>query len=484
VKVTVPVPSQQLFQPLFNDTGITSPLGFNVGGYDHFYILLSNLTHNTSLPPWVDEEYFYFPFSLDAPLGLSASGAHLQQFNGSTTGLGVEVNCNSLTPGDGSNGAFFRSSPDGTSFSLQTSHLLSNGTRVTCLSAPGGLLANHTVAEQGQVPVGNIALEIMQAMLPPPDVDDGGFCNNLLLAGWIRAVNWRRIFSNTTTFSLLNTTFVACTTSLRVSEFEVIVDTTGRILNSKRVAGFSEDTTQYFRGNATEPGLMNEAINLVLPPAPGAAVDYTIMGAWHNTSYASDWINSLLAIMQNSQDLVDPSSVALNGATMAHTLKRLYQELFSVSLALTASQVFPEADDSAPFSIEATVVETRLFVSPAMFKISFALLIFHFVVAILYYVRRPKKFLPRMPTSIAAVISYIYASRALEDFGNSGVKGDARHRGKYAFGRFVGPDGKTHIGIERQRHVVSLESENIAVKRRIWRLRRKTGNERLSKVWI
>jgi hypothetical protein len=127
----------------------------------------------------------------------------------------------------------------------------------------------------------------------------------------------------------------------------------------------------------------------------------------------------------------------------------LYQQLFAILVALAAPTAFPSAESSTPFQIEALSVETRLFVAPTMFRITLTLLLLHFIVAVLYYVYRPGKCLPRLPTSIAAVISYVHASRALEDFGISEAESKRRKR-RYAFGRFVGTDGKTYIGIERQ----------------------------------
>lgn len=107
---------------------------------------------------------------------------------------------------------------------------------------------------------------------------------------------------------------------------------------------------------------------------------------------------------------------------MTQALKGLYQELFFIALAFATPKFFSVAEDPTPFLIEATIVETCLFLSPVMFKISLELLIFHLVVAILYYLYRPRKFLPRMSTSIAFIISYVHASRLFEDFGRSGTE--------------------------------------------------------------
>jgi hypothetical protein len=63
VTVNSPTPSQQIFRPIFNDSGTAPALSFATEGYDHFYTLLSHVAHNTSLPSWIDGDYFYFPFT-------------------------------------------------------------------------------------------------------------------------------------------------------------------------------------------------------------------------------------------------------------------------------------------------------------------------------------------------------------------------------------------------------------------------------------
>jgi hypothetical protein len=104
------------------------------------------------------------------------------------------------------------------------------------------------------------------------------------------------------------------------------------------------------------------------------------------SSYTSDWMNSLLVIIPNSQDLVDPSAPIPDGKLLATVMGELYQQLFAILLALAAPTAFPSAESSAPFQIEALSVETRLFVALTIFRITLTLLLLHFIVAVLYYV--------------------------------------------------------------------------------------------------
>lgn len=322
VTVNSPIPSQQLVRPIFNDSGTAPAMSFAAEGYDHFYTLLSHVTHKTSLPSWIDGNYFYFPFTCNRVPSISGSN-QVQQFRGSTLGFGAEASCKNLSPGEGDGQFLLRMSQDGAIISLQTSHLLSNGTLIKCLPTGGSWFANQII---GRVPLGSLAVEFMRPMLAPPDVDDGGFCSNLFVLGWARADNLLGVSSNSTTFNFSNATFLACTGTARAAQFQVIVDASGLILDSKQTSPFSADTSQYFTGDASEMRLINEAINLMNEPAPQTAVDYTAvgpLGTWHNSSYTSDWVNSLFVIILNSQDLGDPSAPIPDGNLLATVMGEL-----------------------------------------------------------------------------------------------------------------------------------------------------------------
>jgi hypothetical protein len=79
-----------------------------------------------------------------------------------------------------------------------------------------------------------------------------------------------------------------------------------------------------------------------------------------------------------------------------------------------------------------------------------------------------------MPTSVASVIAFIAASRAVDDFNGTNRKGSITREDragadtKYGYGRFIGTDGRAKVGIEKQRYMVPLEVKNPYVKRRKW----------------
>lgn len=99
--------------------------------------------------------------------------------------------------------------------------------------------------------------------------------------------------------------------------------------------------------------------------------------------------------------------------------------------------------------------------SESVFKLAAALLSLYILTAIIYYLCRPAKFLNRMPVAVAAVVSYVVASHAINDLRHE--NGKARDE-TYAFGRFTGRDEGTYIGIEKMSHIIPEQPTGTAIR--------------------
>jgi hypothetical protein len=483
-------PGLRTFLPRIKDSRVeTDDIGGQDPWYsDHFYMLLANLTHNTSLPAWLDSSYYYLPFSLEVPLSVSTSVAPtmLQGFKAPTTGFGASVNCTDLSLGNGPDTYQFNISTDGSTAYMSTTHILPSGRVISCVPVDSSYSLNKTVGFSATIPAGALALEVMQSMFPQDGVDDGGFCASLLIAGWVRAIptagsNPYTGASNSTHFTTLaSSSFVACTSRLQAAQFDIYVDPSGHILETNLSAELSTKSSQYFTGNATELNLVTEAVSLL-----ASYVHESEEFQWHNTTATSDWMNSLLAIMQGSDALVDPSLPAPNGTVLASALEQLYTQLFGLIISLNADEMFVSNSANETTPVRAIGVVPRLFLDQTMFQVSMAILLLQLFVAVIFYISRPRNFLPRMPISIAAILSFVTASRALDDFADhdGGIKKNHSEQ-RYAYGRYIGTDGKSHVGIEQQRFVVPLESRNPEVRNRKWRWNPRKKDEGEPKTWI
>lgn len=451
---------------------------------------MSNLSHGNELPVWVDQQNFYIPFNIQDGSKVGASGAVFQSYRANTTGFSANVSCTEISPSNEDNQLLFGVDLNGSSIQFSTSHSLVDGTKVTCFGPRGEHVRDpkfETIVEINPFTNGISALEVVEPLSSAANASGGEYCSQALTIGWTRvgAGNISTASNLTTTTNRTTTqTFLSCTQKLLVAQYEVTVNSEGRILNSNRVSDFVSDTTPYFASNSTalihdETSLFQQSTSLIAPPSP-----YNF--AWHNDSFTSDWMNFLLVTMLNSSSLVDPAFPVPDAVVIAPYVERLYTELFAILLSIN-THVF--SDSSDPFTAQVLYTDTRLFVSPLMFKLSIVILSLQLFVAILYYANRPKRFLPRMPTSIASIIAFVAASRAVEDFngsdGRRGEKSDGEEgERRYGYGRFVGTDGRTKVGIERQRFVVPLEVRNPNVKRRGLWTRIRGGDNGEVRSWI
>lgn len=479
--VLLPMTSTQHLAPRFNgipirSDGMDSP---TITYFDHFYVKMSNLTDGTPLPPWIDSNYFYLPFNTGNPPTFSTSGIPLasQGVRGTTIGFGAQSTCVELSSDQTSNNSVtFQPDSSGSQVQFTTSHILSNGAKISCVGLAISNGFNESIVSTNNFTAGPSALEAISTMAAMDDTDDGGFCSSFIVAGWAR-VNVSALLPGGSPNGDSISTFIGCSAKLAAAQFDILVDLDGHILQAQQISEYLPNSTQYFSGNSSELQLLQQANRLITPP--------TVVSGWHwhNDSFTSDWLNSLLGFAQQSDLLVNPSMPPPDPTKTINLMQDMYQQLFAILLGLN-THVFAESSGNGQISTVAVMVESRLFVSQIMFKLAVVVLGLQLLVAILYYTHRPKRFLPRMPTSIASIIGFVSASRALEDFSHGKEKDIAKEEHRYGYGRFISTDGKIHVGIERQRYVVPLRSRNPEVKRRKWGWRQVSEHEKIPKTWI
>ncbi|KAE8446044.1 hypothetical protein EG329_012552 [Mollisiaceae sp. DMI_Dod_QoI] len=498
--VVIPVGSSQNISPHFNGTPIFDPtiLSGPAEYFDPFYIVMSNLTESTPLPPWVDRKLFYLPFTLKNVGSIGDSNALFQSFRGSTVGFGSTVTCTELAALEGHDIVQFEVNGNGSSIQFSTSHILQNGTEVTCVHPrTAGKAVNETTNEVNAfISSGPLALEAVQTMQPLSNTSDGGFCAASLVMGWARveAETAGRIAINASLSTPRNTTstFLSCSQKLSTAHFEVEVDSEGRIISSNRTSDFDLNIDAYFTPNVTlnstgvfqttyYTGPIDSENHLFQQSSSLIASFSTNDFQWHNDTVTADWMNALLTMVQDSTGLVNPEAPLPNATAVGPQVEALYEQLFAILLSLN-TQVFGRQDET-PIMIQAIFVESRIFVSETMFLLTVIILSLHLFVAFIYYIYRPTRFLPRMPTSIASIIAFVSTSRAVADYGPNARRHDEAQDRRYGYGRFAGTDGKTHVGIEQQRFVVPLESRNPEVRRRRLNWRREQ-DERQPRTWI
>lgn len=422
------------------DTGEETVL-FNRTVTDHFYVAMSNLTAGTPLSPWTDGRMYYMPFNQTT----NENSTWLHE--ATTRAFGVEMSCAELREGEGPN-------------SVQ--HTI----------ATNALAANYTfnISFGEDFPACNVRQEIEYEGVP----------NSLFAAEWTirlcdseytvsawqrgnatRAANHTVIgedISNVTIHSF-DSTFVACRPYLKTGTADVIVNSAGVVQNASNFQRTNGSTDQFYKQSPSE---MVRHINYMMEYSRNQSDSNTFAFNWHNDSYPDDYYNYLIKETYNTTRLLDPTTPVPSFSEAAEPFANIYTELVALSFSANAAMLFPPTTD---LNVEGYVIkpEIRIFMSTPMFIIIETIIGLYIIVATMVYVRRPWRFLPRLPTTIASNIAYFAASHAVLDLkGTSALSADVRnhhvqHIGhKYGFGSFIGTDRKAHVGVERQPFFVKL----------------------------
>jgi hypothetical protein len=139
--------------------------------------------------------------------------------------------------------------------------------------------------------------------------------------------------------------------------------------------------------------------------------------------------------------------------------------LFAIWLGINKDKLLVPHTDSSTMVIEGQThdAQIRIFLSKPLFVMAEIILGIYVLAAICIYLWRPGKFLPRMPTSIAAVIALFAASEAVEDMRGTALFTRRQRRqhlenigAMYGYGTFVGADGLPHEGIEKEPLVTAV----------------------------
>ena len=447
------------YVPIF-DGGIYGTVGSDQNfPRDHFYVQRANLSNGAYLPPWVTPEFYFLPSDLSTPAETGLI------FETPTRGFGIDSKCQKFGQDEADNRIYFAVSRDGGTLNVTSSHQLPEGGYATCVANTllrndsGRSISNGDIESTLPVGPGPQSLDLAAGMIAKDNdtasPDQRAFCEGLLLLGWVRAT-FVPSAQNRTTMRAENVDarIMTCRPVLRTAEFLVNTTSTGRVLSYTQTTSFDPDVAKYF--GAINANYLYSSANAAITEGPGVQ-------SWNNETLISDWMNFFIKLSLNSTALGDPLSPLPPYEFLSPLVQSINRSLFAILLSIHP-QVFPARSASTP-PVQGKIytLQPRVFMSNVMFIISITILTLNLVVAMLYYVRRPKKFLPRMPTSIASVIAFIAASHAVEDF-RAGV--ERRGENRYRYGKFNGTDGKPHVGIEKRVLVVPLETEGLLKRKR------------------
>lgn len=425
--LSLPFQSLNGTAPSFNSNLTTNWQGGTTK--DEFYIAMSNTVASSKLPSWTDSDRFYLPMALpgDAEANINYT---------ITTGyFGASLNCEELVQWETRDMKNNYSGDVSRHLEFDVSQL--DGSSTNCL-------VDFPIGPPAYIS-GPSSLEI-STTAGPLDL-----CRQSIVGGW-----WRGNASNQTV-EVTSKTIMLCHPNLVTGSAEVTVDKSGNILHSKTVNSSDGSASEYFTTRPSD--LILQAHQFIIDRGSD----------WHNDSFSSDWNNYLISETSIGDRFLNPHNSApdFDEAVTAYTA--IYNKLFAILLGNNAALLF-STPDPASHALPAlqSSPQTRIFVSFPAFIIAEAILCIYAITTIFVYLHRPWRILPRLPTSIASTIAFFAAGFAVKEFEGTSDMAEKERRQwmkwqghRWGYGRFVGIDGKVHVGIEREPFVAGLEANVI-----------------------
>jgi hypothetical protein len=402
-----------------------------------FYYSMANFTTGTPMPQWTDNSAFYLPASHVAQLNQSDQ---LQLQN--IPALAASLQCDPVGHGHESSWNF-----SGASFALAKSVSVDANVTVDTLDSHGEPLrcsAGSSVSSDFYPwPCTSreiMAMEYMEPLSSITDVGDSEIdpCRGLLLAVWARKPAFEMCGDGPYTLSGDEATIMVCKPKVTVQSVNVTLNGEHRVLEA-----VSGTVPEDFPGS---PELIDQATHALWQGSSNS------VGKWHNDSFPSDWHSYVMKMMNPGTGFLDPALPPPDFDLIADIFTRAYQKTFAIWLSLDHDRLLALASENGESVISATIrrPEIRIVVSRPMIILSSTILGLYIIVAVAVYARRPGKFLPRMPLTMASDIALFAASKAVgeteaEDMWKHGLAKDEK---RFGYGSFIGLDGKPHVGVE------------------------------------
>jgi hypothetical protein len=434
-----------------NAAGVASGAYQGGQGEDQYFIAESNYTSGTPLPAWTDEQMMYLPFISSA----ATNETYDREYQAITKAFGAELDCEQLSFGSSYYANLTTTKPYNQTDMYFNMTISSDSTTARCFGVnrvnPGPQNGPYSL---GVNPCSN-GSSAAEAVIPlvarqNATQEENDICMTSFVMGWIRVPDGSCGGLPSRNLDASNSLFVRCQPRLVSGNAQVLVDANGRLLEKPQVAiteSKADDLQQYFS---------NDPINIV--GQSNAYLFPSSITVLHNDTFTSDAINYFIVRQSSSTRLVDPNQSVPTLDEVYDSLRATYSRLFAIWLGSNKENLLVPAGGRQLAQIPGWKMETsqRLFLSTTMFAIAEGIICTYALVAIMVYLRRPGKYLARLPTCIASIIALFAASAAIQDMTQTS-RYDKKERGehlerlgsRFGYGSYVGGDGKVHIGIEK-----------------------------------
>jgi hypothetical protein len=452
----------------FNQNFVPSGAYRGGAGTNQFLVAESNYSAGNPLPAWTDNEFMYIPFMNETEY----EGSEAVQAQ--TFAFGSTLECN-VIPETSYDVVLTSDAQSSVSSANVSITMLNNQTNnhVTCSRqydlkrGPAPLLGLPPKCDDGK-----LGFELVMKMnsLKNATREERDFCQQTAFMAYVRAKHDWCVFERNHTDVRLNNSnamLVGCRPNLVAGQAKVRVNSNGRVEDVRELdvsSSLSPDFYQQHFTNGTAGATTAGGANELIAQAHGYLFSFSGR-QYHNDSVAADMLNYFMVKQSNDSRLLDPEAPLPTLQDITDKLYPVYRKLFAIWLGINKDKLLVPHTDSSTMVIEGQThdAQIRIFLSKPLFVMAEIILGIYVLAAICIYLWRPGKFLPRMPTSIAAVIALFAASEAVEDMRGTALFTRRQRRqhlanigAMYGYGTFVGADGLTHEGIEKEPLVTAV----------------------------
>ncbi|KAL8814238.1 MAG: hypothetical protein Q9223_006524 [Gallowayella weberi] len=425
---------------------------------DYQYIAKAIISNGVSLPPWTSPETFFVPNDLNNSL----DSGPVNQSRVTTQGFGVQPVCERSNFNDT---AFIA----GPSSLFNITQRTSSGRDVTCVGMgdrdrPYGGQNESVAALEAFFQLRPIdsddILNIAANDTDTATVEERLACNSILVAGFLRAnltvSNDVVKTENSDTgdgspeiqqVNALSSVWLVCRLNLLTAPYDLTVDQSGHVISSVATGPYAENLSFFF-SNGSGPTSLTRVTSSIFSHGEN------MHPYWHNDTFVDTWFAYFIKHLSNSTTFVDPAQPAPAFSDVVPYVENICIRLFAIVLGLNQDWLV-EAKANSTVSGVIIFPSQRVFVSKPMFIITITLLTLNLGVAIAYWTRRPRKMFPAMPYTIASILDMVHATGLAAEVGSLQ---SWRKEWRFGYGKFVGTDGKPHVGIERRPFVVPAET--------------------------
>lgn len=436
------------------------PEGLDLSGRmgEPLQVMLANLTGSAPLPPWITHDTYFLPVDIP-PVSNESPGVKRTL---KTTGIQSQLDCRKMETSGSDLLYEFSLNTDATQARFTMREEQPDGGTIKCYSQNAQVADNAEIpSEDTQVylrgsPAGKRGVELF--MTPKSSfefatTEEKRACPRMLVAGWVRSTITLEAELSETIYgpaanvsnASLEQSWMMCRPRYERGIFDVTVDGNGRVLDAVRTGALNQTVD-----DALGEQVWNATTFLIGPPP-----DFL---TWHDDTLALDWAN--LFIRESGwPSIIDPTAPLPEFTTLVTAVNKVYQQLYAITLGVNQRKL-AESQEPLLISGKKIVKERKVFLTPTMFWITIVILVFDLLVALGFYLRIPRPFLPRMPTTIASLLPYFAGSNIMLDLRKcDGTEEDAVSHFKnsdhsYGFGKYMGTDDQVNIGIDRHPYLI------------------------------